>query len=137
MSPSYATNDFHVPLLSQANYTAWRTAIESQMNAKGCWNVIAGTLQAPEAPILSSGTSHTIYCQNRTLECEFRTDSAHYDQLIGLAATLIRSTVSPAAEAFIKAIANPIDMWNCLKEKFSPENNPALLQTIEREFAEV
>jgi hypothetical protein len=49
---------------------------------------------------------------------------------------VIRFTISPAAETFINGMSEPTEMWTCLKEKFSPENNPALQQIIEREFAE-
>ena len=51
-----------------------------------------------------------------------------------MAVAIIRSSLSPAAESFVKGMLELIAMWTTLKEKLAPAGNPALQQTIRSEY---
>ena len=89
--------------------------------------MVLAQLEEPIEPEYAIGESRSVYRENRNLKREHKSDQDTYNQKLGLAASLIRSTVSTAAETFIKSLTDPVRMmWTALKTKCSPENNPAL-----------
>ena len=47
---------------------------------------------------------------------------------------MIRSTLTPIAESYVKGLTNPLRMWNTLRERLSPRDNVGRQQALLTEF---
>ena len=130
----YTQGRYRCPLLTQSNYPAWSSAIQVQMTAERCWKVVTGEYTMPDEPDLNPATTRAAQIENRQLNRDYAADVEAYEQKVGMAAAIIRSSLTPAAESFVKGTLDPIEMWATLKEKLAPQGNPALQQTIRSEF---
>ena len=130
----YTQGRYRCPLLTQSNYTAWSSAIQVQMTAEQCWKIVTGDYTMPDEPVLNPATTRAALIENRQLQRDYAADVAAYEQRGGMAAAIIRSSLTPAAESYVKGMQDPIQMWETLKEKLAPQGNPALQQTISSEF---
>ena len=130
----YTQGRYRCPLLTQSDYPAWSSAIQVQMTAERCWKIISGELSMPDEPIYNTATSRAAQMENRQLHRDYEADVESYEQKTGMAAAIIRSSLTPAAESFVKGMLDPTTMWATLKEKLAPLGNPAIQQTIRSEF---
>ena len=51
-----------------------------------------------------------------------------------MATAIIHSSLSPAAESFVKGMLKPIVIWTTLKEQLAPAENQAQQQIIRSEY---
>ena len=130
----YTLGRYRCPLLTQSNYPARSSAIQVQITAELCWKIVSGELSMPNKPIYNTATSRAAQMENRQLCRDYEADIESYEQMMGMAATIIHSSLTSAAESFVKGMLNPATMWATQKEKLAPLGNPALQQTIRSHF---
>ena len=104
------------------------------MKAERCWKIITGEYTIPDEPELNQATTRAAQLENRQLRRDYEADVDAHEQKDGMAAAIIRSSLTPAAETFVKGMDDPIEMWDMLKAKLAPQGNPALQHTIRTEF---
>jgi hypothetical protein len=130
----YSNGRFRCPRLNDANYLIWSNSVKVQMIADRCWKVINSPQPPPDRPAPVNGDTPESRIENRRLEREYRDDLDAYEQRSGAAAAIIRSTLTPIAESYVKGMTDPLTMWTTLRERLSPRDNVGRQQALRTEF---
>ena len=104
------------------------------MIAEHCWKKVNTPQPPPMLPTLLSGDTTESHIENRRMEREYREDQEAYEQRSRAAAAMIRATISPADESFVKGVQDPAQICVILWERLSPRENTSLQQTLCTEF---
>jgi hypothetical protein len=131
---SFTDKKFRCPLLSQANYPAWKRSIKMQLTSESCWDLVIGLEDTPEPPEPVQGGGRLVQNDFHALEREYRKDLMSYHKRQGTAASIINSTLSSEVESYVKDTEDPAEMWDILQEKLTTANNRALQRTIKRDY---
>ena len=104
------------------------------MIADCCWRVVDNLPPPPERLAHVNGDTPESRTENRRLEREYREDMEAHEQRSAAAAAIIRATLTPIAENYVKGMTEPLTMWNTLRERLSPRNNVGRQQSLQTEF---
>ena len=88
----------------------------------------------PERPAHINGDTPESHIENRRLEREYGDDIEPHKQRSGATAAIIRATLTPIAESYVKEMTEPLMMWNTLRERLSPCDNVGREQSLRTEF---
>ena len=133
-STEYSNGRFRCPRLNESNYLVWANAVKVQMIADRCWRVVDNPPPPPERPAHVNGDTPESRTENRRLEREYREDMETHEQRSSTAAAIVRATLTPIAESYVKGMTEPLTMWNTLRERLSPRDNVVLQQSLRTEF---
>ena len=135
-STEYSNGCFRCPRLNESNYLIWVNAVKVQMIADRCWRVVDNLPPPPERPAHVNGDTPNSRTENRRLEREYREDMEAHEQRSGAtaAAAIIRATLTPIAESYVKGMTEPLTMWNTLREMLSPRDNVGRQQSLRTEI---
>ena len=106
----YTQGRYRCPLLTQSNYPALSSAIQVQMTAERSWKIVSSELSMPDEPIYNTATSRAAQMENRQLRQDYKADVESYEQKTGMAAAIIRCSLTPAAKCFVKGTLDPATM---------------------------
>ena len=133
-STEYSNGRFRCPRLNNSNYLIWANAVKVQAIADRCWRIIDNPPPTPERPAHINGDTPESRIENRRLKREYRDDIEAHEQRSGAAAAIIRATLTPIAESYVKGMTKPLTMWNTLRERLSPRDNVGRQQSLRTVF---
>ena len=129
-SIEYSNGRFRCPLLNKSKYINWANAIKVQMIADQCSRVVDNHPPPPEASAHVNRDTAESLTENRRLKREYREDTEAHEPRSGATAAIIRATLTPIAESYVKGMTEPITMWNTLGEWLSPRDNVGRQQSL-------
>ena len=80
------------------------------MIADLCWRIIDNPPPRLERPAHINGDTPESRIENRRLEREYRDNIGAHEQRFGAAAAIIRATLTPIAESYVKGMTEPLTM---------------------------
>ena len=107
------------------------------MVADRCWKIISSPQPTPTPPTPVDGDTNESRSKNRRMQREYREDVKDYEQKTGMAAAIIRSTLTPAAETYVKGMSDSVLMWTTLRDRLSPRQKPAHQHTLRTEMGSI
>ena len=133
-STEYSNGRFRCPCLNESNYLIWSNTVKVHKITDCCWRVVDNPPPPPERPAHINGVTAESRAENRRLEREYREEMEAHEQRSGAAAAIIRSTLTPIAESYVKGMTKPLMMWNTRRERLSPRDNVGRQQSLRTEF---
>ena len=104
------------------------------MNTNHCWSVVDNPLPQLERPTHINGDTLKSCIENWRLEHEYRKNTEDHKQRSCAASAIICATLTPIAETYVKGMAEPLIMWNALRERLSSHDNISRQQSLHIEF---
>ena len=92
------------------------------------------TPRPPECPAHVNGDTADARAENRKLDHEYREEVKTYKHRSDAATAIIRSTLTPIAESYVKGVTDPLTMWTTLRDRLSPQDNVGCQQGLRTAF---